>query len=194
MINIRKDLIAEELKRDIKNGFIFVHKSLSNRLIDNLYNKYYVIEACENFYDSEPDIDDYISDLAYMYNWCTEEDIINPDKHFTKDYIFKTYGKVFNREEAKQASEFRKAEYDKYYKSNERLEFCNWQDPYSEGIWGMTQKRVNIISRNMLKEFRKLPVSKNNRIYFAKKDDEIRIYLYGRDVINKDLWFLFKRK
>ena len=194
MINIRKDLIAKELERDIKNGFTFIQRSLSNKLLDSLYNKYNVVEACENSYDSEPHIDDYISDIAYMYKYSTEEDLVNPERHFTIDYILKTYNKEYNREEAKRASEFVEAEYDKYYKSDRRIEFCNWQEPYFDGNWGMSQKYVNIMSRDTLKEFRKLSVSKKDRVYFAKKEDEIRIYLYGRDVIGNDWWFIFKKK
>lgn len=194
MINIRKDLIAKELERDIKNGFTFIQRSLSNKLLDNLYNKYNVVEACENFYDSEPHIDSYISDIAYMYKYSTEEDLVNPERHFTIDYILKTYNKEYNREESKRASEFVEAEYDKYYKSDRRIEFCNWQEPYFDGNWGMSQKYVNIMSRDTLKEFRKLSVSKKDRVYFAKKEDEIRIYLYGRDVIGNDWWFIFKKK
>lgn len=194
MINIRKDLIAKELERDVENGFIFMHRCLSNKLLDNLYNKYYVVEACENFYDSEPHIDRYVSDLSYMYKNSTEEDLVNPERHFTKDYILKTYGKEYNREEARLASEFVESEYNKYINSNERIEFCNWQDPYSEGIWSMSQMYVDIMSKDVLKGFRKLSISKKDRIYFAKKEDEVRIYLYGRDIIDKDWWFLFKRR
>lgn len=193
MINIRKDLIVKELERDIKNGFTFTHRSMSNKLLDNLHRKYNVMEACENFYDSEPHIDNYISDIAYMYKHSTEEDLINPERHFTLDYILKTYNKEYNREEAKRASEFVESEYNKYYKSDRRIEFCNWQEPYFKGNWGMSQKYVNIMSRDTLKEFRKLSVSKMDRIYFSKKDDEIRIYLYGRDIIHKDWWFIFKK-
>lgn len=193
MINIRKDLIAKELERDIENGFTFIYRSLSNKLLDNLYNKYNVMEACENFYDSEPHIDSYISDLAYMYKNSTEEDLINPERYFTLDYILKTYNKEYNREEAKRASEFVESEYNKYNKSDRRIEFCNWQEPYFNGNWGMSQKYVNDMSKDTLKNFRQLSVSKKNRVYFAKKDDEIRIYLYGRDIIYKDWWFIFKK-
>lgn len=194
MINIRKDLIAKELEGDIENGFTYTHKKLSNKLLDNLHNKYNVIEACENSYDSEPHIDSYISDIAYMYKYSTEEDLVNPEGHFTKDYIKKAYNKDYNREEAKKASEFVEAEYNKYYKSDRRIEFCNWQEPYFKGNWGMSQKYVNDMSRDTLKCFRKLSVSKKNRIYFAKKNDEVRIYLYGRDIIDNDWWFIFKKK
>jgi hypothetical protein len=74
------------------------------------------------------------------------------------------------------------------------MEFCNWQEPYFKGNWGMSQEYVNNMSKSTLKEFRKLSISKKDRIYFAKKDDEIRIYLYGRDVIYKDWWFIYKKR
>lgn len=107
MVNIDEKLIAKELEKDIENGFLYTHSSLSNRLLDKLFNKYYVIEACQNFYDSEPDIEDYISDIAFMYNHCIEEDIERTDKeYFTKDYIFKKYNKEYSKEEGKQASKW----------------------------------------------------------------------------------------
>jgi hypothetical protein len=180
MICIDKELIEKELRTDIENGYSFMHKALSNKLLDNLFNKYYVVEACENFYDSEPNFDE---ELFSMYMDYEEID---------KNEDFKYSKQPHTRAELKEAYEKVNKMYEEY--EPKRIQFCNWQEPYFKGNWGVSQKRVNIISRNMLKEFRKLPVSKNERIYFAKKDNEVRIYLYGRDIIDKDLWFLFKRK
>lgn len=194
MICISEELINKALKRDREKGFVFSHKSLSNKFLDRMFNNYYCVEECECFYDSEPEIDRYISDIAYMYDFCTEEDIFRTDKeYFTSDYILKTYGKEYDREEARRASEFSKTEYAKYENSYRRIEFCNWQDPYSAGIWGMSQKEVDNIAKRDLKEFRKIAISKKKRIYCSKKDDEIRIFLYGRDVLYHDLWFIFKK-
>ena len=52
-INLRKDLINKELKDDIKRGFEFHYKKLSNKFLDWLFRHYYIQEFCENYYDSE---------------------------------------------------------------------------------------------------------------------------------------------
>lgn len=54
-INLRKDLINEELKYDIKRGFEFHYKKLSNKFLDWLLRHYYTQEFCEIYYDNEPD-------------------------------------------------------------------------------------------------------------------------------------------
>lgn len=76
----------------------------------------------------------------------------------------------------------------------ERIEFCNWQEPSFKGNWGLTQESVDKWAKVDLKRFKDIPTSKKNRIYFSKKDDEIRIYLYGRDIISRDWWFIFKKR
>ena len=53
LINLRKDLINEELKYDIKRGYNFHYKKLSNKFLDWLFRHYYIQEFCENYYDSE---------------------------------------------------------------------------------------------------------------------------------------------
>lgn len=199
MININKELIEKELIRDIKNGFNFKHISLSNKFLDNLFNKYYVIEACENFYDSEPDFDDELFHMYMDYEGSFKMTglsfwnvVSNLDEMEDKKDAF-TYSKLpHSKEELKEAYEKVKNMYSEY--EPRRIKFCNWQEPYMEGNWGMSQRYVNHISKYELKNFKKLSVSKNDRIYYAKKDDEVRIYLYGRDIVNKDWWFLFKRK
>ena len=82
MVNIDEKLIAKELEKDIENGFLYTHSSLSNRLLDKLSNKYYVVETYQNFYDSDPDTKDYISDIP-LYNAifmvCIEDAIKDAD-------------------------------------------------------------------------------------------------------------------
>ena len=133
MISVDKELIAKELEcvGDIEEGLVYKRCKLSNRFLDNLFNKYYTVEICQNFYEID------------------------------------------------------------------NLSHCTWQDPLSEGTWKMTQNDVDKISKELLKDFKKLPVSKKNRIYYTKRDDSIMIFLYGRDIeniVNKDIWFIFKKK
>ena len=142
LINLRKDLIDEELKYDTKRGFEFHYKKLSNKFLDWIFRHYYIQEACENYYDSTPDFD--IDDENNIY-------------------------------------------FD--------IEFCNWQEPYFKGNWGMSQKYVNTFGKNILKRIKKdFPVSIKERLYYAQKDDIILIYFYGRDLWCIDYWFIFKRK
>lgn len=194
MINIRKDLIEQELERDTKRGYIYHKFNLLNKFIDKLLNYYYCVEMCENWYDSEPNIDESISDMAYMYEDCTEEEINDKDNHFTKYYIKEKYNKEYTREEAKRCYEIEKQLYEEYKNSERRLTFNNWQDPYREGIWGMSQKEVDKLAYDTFKSIQKFNVSKKDRLYISYKDDEIRIYFYGRDFDELDYWFVFKKK
>lgn len=76
----------------------------------------------------------------------------------------------------------------------ERIEFCNWQEPSSKGNWGMTQERVDKWAKESLKSVRDIPTSKKDRIYYSQKDDQIRIYIYGRDIEKEDIWFIFNKR
>ena len=58
----------------------------------------------------------------------------------------------------------------------------------------MSQKHVDSLGRTILKNIKKFPRTIKNRIYIAKKDDQIRIYFYGRDFWGKDYWFIFKKR
>src|SRR5574344_738667 len=108
MINIRKDLIEKELKRDIDNGYIYHKFNLHNKFIDKLLNHYYCHEMCENWYDSEPNVDEYISDMAYMYEDGTD------GKIYTKEYIKEKYNVDYNIEEAKKCFIDDKTTYEVY--------------------------------------------------------------------------------
>lgn len=194
MINIRKDLIEQELERDTKRGYIYHKFNLHNRFIDKLLNHYYCVEMCKNWYDSEPNIDKYILDMAYMYEDRTEEEINDKDNYFTKYYIKEKYNKEYTREEAKRCYEIEKQLYEEYKNSERKLTFNNWQDPYKEGIWGMSQKEVDKIVYDTFKFIQKFNISKKDRLYISHKDDEIRIYFYGRDFNKLDYWFIFKKR
>ena len=78
----------------------------------------------------------------------------------------------------------------------ERIEFCNWQEPHFKGNWGATQEQVDDMGQCLLKEeIRKnFPCPIKDRLYYAKKDDVVLIYFYGRDLWQVDYWFLFKKK
>src|SRR5574344_917105 len=121
MINIRKDLIEKELEGDLERGYIYHKFNLHNKFIDKLLNHYYCHEMCENWYDSEPNVDEYISDMSYMYKFGTD------GKVYTKEYIKEKYNVDYTIEEAKRCA----IECDKIYKehknSERRLTFNNWQ-------------------------------------------------------------------
>jgi len=188
MINIRKDLIEQELERDTKRGYIYHKFDLHNKFIDKLLNHYYCVEMCKNWYDSEPNIDEYISDMAYMYKFGTN------GKVHTKDYIKEKYNKEYTIEEAKKCNIKSNKIYEEYKNSERRLNFNNWQDSYGEGTWGMSQKEVDKLAYDTFKSIQRFNVSKKDRLYISYKDDEIRIYFYGRDFDELDYWFIFKKR
>lgn len=188
MINIRKDLIEQELESDIERGYIYHKFNLHNKFIDKLLNHYYCHEMCKNWYDSEPNIDEYISDMAYMYEYG-----IN-GKIYTKEYIKEKYNIDYTIEEAKRCAIEYNRIYKEYNNSERRLTSNNWQDPYGEGIWGMSQKRVDQLVYDTFKSIQKFNISKKDRLYISYKNGEIRIYFYGRDFNKLDHWFIFKKR
>ena len=91
--------------------------------------------------------------------------------------------------------EFKEYPIDSVDYENARSEFCNWQEPHFKGNWGATQESVDSMGQNVLKEIRDtflLPIK--DRLYYAKKDDVILIYFYGRDLWMLDYWFIFKKR
>lgn len=182
MQNIRKDLIEKELNYcyntyHVKN---FKYRKLSNKFIDWLFNKYYCHEMCENFYDSEPEYDDDEFDRYMSYNSLLENDYYKYHKgDYTKEELRQSYNNIIKKR--------------KDYESK-RIEFCNWQEPYFKGNWDMSQKYVNNIAKYTLKkEIRNVPNIKD-RLFVSIDKDKIRIYWYGRDIKEKDYWFIFLRK
>ncbi len=188
MINIRKDLIEKELESDIERGYIYHKFNLHNKFIDKLLNHYQCVEMCVYWYDSEPNIDEYISDMAYMYKFGTD------GKIYTKEYIKEKYNINYTIEEAKRCSIESDEIYKEYNNSERRLTFNNWQDPYGEGLWGMSQKQVDQMAYDTFKSIQKFTVSKKDRLYISYKNDMIRIYFYGRDFNKLDYWFIFKKR
>lgn len=196
MSNIRKDLIQKELQADINNGFEF--KNIKNifsmdSFLSMLSKEYYVYEACEFFYDSEPELDDYISDVSFMYNYCSEKEL-NSEECYSKKYILEKYGKEYNEEEARLASLERERIYKEYNNSERKITFNNWIEVYGDGIWGMSQDKVNDVIMKNIKEFKsKYKEELKDRVYYSQKDDIIRVYLYGRDC-SVDWWIIYKKK
>lgn len=176
-INIRKDLIDKELSRD---GLMYHKFHLHNSLINKLYKHYDCKEMVENFYDDEPDYDDEEHSRYMSYDSILRG---KPTKYHeidcSKEDLLQAYINIMQQ----------RRDYDKH-----RIEFCNWQEPFFDGNWGMTQKRVNNIAKGTLEDIRKCNVSKKERLYITENADEIRIYFYGRDFWKKDFWFIFKRK
>lgn len=158
MIYISKELINEELKRDIENGFVFTYKKLSNKFLDWLLEHYYCVEKCVNSYDSEP-------------------------------LVYNEWEKLQETSEGRSKLAQAYRDYEK-----ERIEFCNWQEPSFKCNWGLTQASVDKWAKEDLKRVKNISTSKKDRIYYARKDDEIKIYIYGRDVVKEDIWFIFKKR
>lgn len=181
--DIRKDLIEKELEKDVNDGFVFKSlKRISNSFVDNLFNKWYCHELCEFFYDREPNYDElefdkymtYCSILEKRYhNYCDEE---YPIEELKQAYL--------NILQQRRDFEPR------------RVELNSWIEPYYKGNWGMTQQRVDDIARDILKkDIKKANVPLKDRLFYAEKDGDIRIYFYGRDIMMCDYWFIFlKRK
>lgn len=195
MINIRQDLIEKELAPYEKQGYIYHKFHLHNSLISKLYNHYNLMEMCENYYDSEPDFDDeeYNMYLDYkeninmtglsFWNIVSRSEELSENKKFstkehTKEEIFDAYQKV-----------------SKIYEDYEtkRIEFNNWQEPYFVGNWNYSQNYINNVARRTLLSIKRSNVSKKNRLYICQKEDIIEIYFYGRDYLQIDYWFVFKK-
>ena len=63
-----------------------------------------------------------------------------------------------------------------YDSGSHGIEFNNWIEVYSNGVFGMSQKDVDKISREHLKNIKRCGVSYNGRLYIAEKEDSIFIY------------------
>lgn len=196
MIRVDKDLISKEIEKD---GFRYHKLKLSNKFIDSLFNHYYCHEMVENFYDSEPDFDGKYEELYNMYldysnmievtgltfwNVVSRIDELKDTHKFSKEN--------HTIEELKDAYLKVKKMYEDY--EERRMIFCNWQEPYLKGNWGMSQKYVDSYAREIMKDFQKLNIAHNGRFFIAKNDEQIRIYIYSRDFKKVDYWFIFMKR
>lgn len=196
-MKIRTDLIQDELYGKHSDDLQYHKLKLSKRFIEKIFRHYYIHEFCENFYDSEYDYDDETYDMYLDYvesfeltgrafwELVTKEDQVRETHKFSKQ--------EHTREEYKQAYETimqQKKDYEE-----KRLTFCNWQEPYFKGNWGMSQKTVDQIAYENLEHFRKY-MPHQGRCYLThdKENDVIKIYLYGRDIGTRDLWFVFQKR
>jgi hypothetical protein len=203
MINIRQDLIQKELEKGCTNGLTFRKLKPSNRFIDKLFNHYYVVEHTEHFYDSEPEYDDEEFNMYMDYDYIHHRidpvsgtafpnTILNSEEIVKEQEGFRFSKEEHTMEELKQAYD-KITQQRKDYESH-RIEFNNWVEPYSEGIWRMFQKDVDKISREHLEDTKKCSASYNGRLYIAEDEDSIFIYYYGRDFAMVDYWWIFKRR
>ena len=116
--NIDKGLIKKELNED---DIKYKKLKLTNKFINNLKNKYSLVEMCENSYDSEP-IEN-CPNCKFEYKTVTDEEY---------DELIKTIDGSLKLKKIYQ-------DYEKH-----RIEFCNWQEPTFKGNWGQSQQSVNI--------------------------------------------------
>ena len=182
MINIRKDLIEKELDRNINNGYTYKKLKLSNKFIDRLFNHYYCHEMCENWYDDEPDYDELEHDKYMTYCSILEGEYFNycdDNKEYPIEELKQAYVNILQQ----------RIDYEP-----QRIKWCNWQEPYFKGNWGYSQEYVDSVARETLEVIKKSRVSLKDRLYYAEKDNQIRIYFYGRDFTYKDYCFVFMKR
>lgn len=200
MIRVRHDLIAEELSKNTNYGFAFHKFNLHNGFINKLHNHYLCSECCTFWYDSEFGETDnsYLYDMAQIYS--NSKDSSYDDAQEQYDWIQQKikevedkYYEKFTWDKAKKCFDDFTQAYKLYDESDNRLETLNWIDNDLEKGW-INQQEVDILARNILRHIRKIGISKE-RLYIAYKDDEIKIYWYGRDLKDKcDHWMAFKRR
>lgn len=200
MIYIDKKLINEELmdSRSVL-GLTFTYKKLSKKYLDWLFRHYYVREIVENFYDSEPDFDEEEFNMYMDYPSCEKLSCLaiwnivsNIDEIAKQKSNFKYSKEYHTIDELKNAYNKVNQMYKDYEKI--RIEKLTWQEPYFEGNWGMTQRKVDSFGIYFINKIRKYPKSIKDRLYVSEEKNEIQIYFYGRDVWEKDYWFTFERK
>lgn len=177
--NIRQDLIAKEL--DVYENSSIEEKKLkfyplkiSNSFIDRLFNNYYTEEYTEHFYDADPkfNIEEYNKAYRYKYRFSSIPE--NQISKYREAYLSCI----------KQRDEF----------ENTRLTTCLWIEVFGDGIWHLTQEEVDKIAKRNLKWTKRTSCSPKGRLFWAKKDDYILIYYYGRDFNEVDFWWVLKRR
>ncbi len=190
MICVDEKLIKKELESqaDIK----FKHLKMSNSFLSHLFEFYDCHEMCENFYDREPEVEDELYDKYFAYQYGREEKESSMLSFQTGAEFKNSSSKNWTEEELKEAY----FQVKKMYKDfeSERIKILNWQEPYFEGNWGLTQAKVNKQAKIVLKQIKKTSVSKKKRLYYGEKDDFFYIYFYGRDFMYKDYWMIWKKK
>ena len=200
MSHIRQDLITEELHKDTNVGFVFHKFNLHNSLISKLYTHYFCSECHTFWYDSEFGETDnsYLYDMAQIYSNNKEPSYDNAQVQH--DWIQQKIEEVENKycekftwDKAKKCFDDFNRAYKFYDESDNRLETLNWiDDDFDEGL--INQQGVDNLARNILQHIHKMGISNKERLYIAYKDNEIRLYWYGRDLKKCDYWITFKRR
>ena len=171
--------INEELKNDREMfGWNYKYEKPSNRFLDRLFNHWYLHEMVESFYDSEPEYDKDTYNKYYKY-WSDYENIPKEERTEYK----KCYDEILKNRE----------DYD-----TKRIAYLTWQEPIAEGIWGMTQERCDNVARRVLERLRRFPDKLKGRFFVSRCEYNgkkmIRIYFYGRDLWERDYWFIFMKR
>lgn len=68
-----------------------------------------------------------------------------------------------------------------------------WQEPYSEGNWGLTQKRIDEIIKSTIDETAKI-CRKDNRILYYEDEYGTHVIIVARDVMSGDYLFTFTNR
>lgn len=86
-------------------------------------------------------------------------------------------------------------EYEKITREYEtqRKKFCIWQEPYEEGVWGLTTEQIRQDAKKRLED-RTKESCKAPRFYINKSKDCVNLYYYSRDKEELDMWFTFYNK
>lgn len=203
MIDIREDLIQKEFEKGCTEGLTFRKLKPSNRFVDWLFRHYYVHEHTEHFYDSEPNFDDEEFNMYLDYEFIHHrinsrsgtaafKTILHMDDISEQKEKFRYSEEEHTIEELEQAYKKIIQQIEDY--KSYRIEYNNWIEPYFAGNWGMSQRTVDRISRKHLERTKRCSVNYNGRLFISEREDTIYIYYYGRDYIDVDYWWIFKKK
>lgn len=67
---------------------------------------------------------------------------------------------------------------------------CCWQDPFAEGIWDMSQERVDEIIKDIIDRTAKI-CRKDNRILYCEDEVGVHVVIVARDVMSTDYLITF---
>ncbi len=168
--------------------------------IDILFANNYCEGFYEHFYDSEADYDDE-EFLMYMDYCCTHK----TDESVTGRGFYEAMLACSGEEECDRYSknkhthsEYRQA-YNKVRKqmrefNSKRIRFNNWVEINEKGNFKATQQEVDSLAKAVMYEVKKSSVHKRNRFWIIRKEDgSVLIYYYGRDYMEVDYVWVFKR-
>ena len=179
--NLRQDLIAKELdfthphfKESEYENLKFKPFNPNKKSIERLFRGYTVEEFLENSFDSTPEIDKDLQAKAHAYEFHRSE--ISADELNDCKQAFDAMNQLY-------------ADYEE-----RRILSSVWCEVYGEGIWGLSQFKVDKIAKDTLHKLKRSPVSYNGRMFYAETSDTVLIYYYGRDYLMVDYWWTFKKR